>query len=555
MVDRGEYGRAAARVAEGLTGDRGDREYLLERMRLGWALLADGRPAAAEPVMSRVFEVLRTQGINDDRTAAAAVFGEGGVIYWKGEPFEQALMFHAIAMQKGLLGEWDNARAAAQASLFLLKDFGENERGGRRTKEEIGEEAIRRAEREGDESAFEEYLDKGYTPVKTDFALGYFMGGVANLAMYLDGGDPARRDEAGDYFREAFTLVPGVRAVADELMSGRANTVFVVDYGPGPEKVRYGPDDSLARFEPRLASDARALVMEVFGGEAQAGQPVALHGEIQAGRPVARSALVCDVNEMARDHMWNNLEDVRAAKSAIGEAMILGGAVALGSARRKDDTQQIVGLSLIGAGLLSKLTAGADTRHLEVLPQRVYVAAARIDEAETTVTVAVAGGARTALPGLGPPGPGEGLRLHYVRMPRSEALLSWAGEGRVRYANDACECAVAGDDLPYILGGRCVRRPSLDVLRRYQAAGRLVDFSVHDLENLYLAEGIRLRDDPRAEVGARHVLEGGDSLAAPVAGSTGFVRVFCREHPAWRPRSRECAEAAERERSRGRGSP
>lgn len=530
MVDRGEYARAAARVSNDLATDRGDREYMLDRMRLGISLLADGRPAAAEPVMNRAFEILRTQGINDDKTAAAAVFGEGGVIFWKGEPFEQAMMFHYIAVQKALMGEWDNARAAAQSSLFLLRDFGENERGDRRSTEEIAEEAWRRADGPTGQSAYERHLDKGYTPAATNFALGHFMSGVANLALSRENGSQEREDEARDHFREAITLEPGLREVAQSLLDSRANTVFVVDYGPGPEKVRYGPDDSLARFVPRLPSDARPLSLSVRGSAESA------------------SGLACDLNEMARDHMWNNLEDLRAAKSSIGNAMIAAGAVTLGSSREKDETAQIVGWSLIGAGILSKLTAGADTRHCEVLPQRVYVAAAMVSESATTATISIAGGPRMTLPGLDPPPSLRGITLHYVRMPMNSSLNAWAGEGRVLYSNDSCACAVAGDELPYILGGRCVRKPSYETLRHYQAAGHLLDRSVEDLENLYRAEGIRTRLDPRDAVGARHILEGGDSLDAPVAGSSAFTRLFCQEHPAWQPRSKEVIEAAARER-------
>lgn len=516
MVDRGDHARAAERVSVRLASKRADRDYLLDRMRLGIALLADGRPEAAEPVMNRSFEILRTQGINDDKTVAAAVLGEGGVIWWKGEPFEQAMMFHYIAVQQALLGHWDNARAAAQSSLFLLKDFGENERGARKTTEEIGREAARRAERQGNPDAFDEYLDHGYTPAKTDFSLGYFMNGAANLALFRSGGDPSRRDEAEDNFREAAALKPDLRPVAQALMEGGANTLILVDFGPGPEKIRYGPDGSLARFSPRLASDARALAVHVDGAAAPAAQ-------------------ASDLNSMAADHMWNNFEQVRAAKSSLGTAMILGGAVAASS---DNQTAQIVGLSLIGVGLLSKLTAGADTRYCEVLPQRVYVSAAAIRGHGSTIRLSIGGGPVIALPCIDPPSPAHGLRLVYFRMPRSDVASMWSS-ATLRYSNDSCAASVPGDELPFILGGRCVRRPSLSVLRQYQAAGNLLDYSINDLANLYREEGVRLDISPREAVGARHILEGGDTLESPIAGSAGFLRLFCTEHPPWVSRKRK----------------
>ncbi len=544
LFDRGEYPRVASRIAARLPEDRTNRDYMLDRMRLSLALLADGRPAAAEPIINRTFEILRTQGINDDKTIAAAILGDGNVIFWKGEPFEQAMMFHYIAVQKALLNEWDNARAAAQSSLFLLKDFGENERGGRKTTEDIARTAVGRSRHNDD--AFDDYLDKGYTPTKTNFALGYFMSGLANLALHRSGGDPARLDEAQDNFNEANTLIPALAPVTSALLNNSANTVFIIDYGPGPEKIRYGPDNSLTRFAPRLANNQRPLTLEIFTPTRATDS---LKESVSSAPPSASpSAVAADLNALAQDHMWNNFEDLRAAKSSIGTAMLLGGAI---TASSDNQTAQIVGLSLIGAGLFSKLTAAADTRHCELLPNRVYVAAASITQPTTTVTLTIAGGPRLALPSLNPPTQNS-IALHYVRMPMSSEIAQWGQSGRVLYSNDSCDCAVAGDDLPYILGGggRCVQRPSLEVLRRYQASGNLLDFSVIDLENLYRAEGINLNPDPRELIAPRHLLDGGDSLEAPIAGSTGFVRLFCREHPPYVPKSTDAIRAIEERRGR-----
>ncbi len=516
----GEYAQAAALIENRIEQNRANREYLLDRMSLGIVRLADGYPDVAEAPLLEVFDTLRTQGINDDKTVAAAVFGESGVIFWKGEPFEQALAFTYVAIQRAMRGEWDNARAAASSSLFLLKDFGENERGARKSTREIAQEAIRRDKSgEGDE-----YLDKGYTPVKTNFAFGYMMAGISNLA--LAEGDPAREDEARDHFREAFTLDPGLRSVADALTSKRANAVFVVDYGMGPRKVRYGPDGALARFSPITASDPRSLLVHVGDNTSQA------------------FSAACDVNQMAADHMWNNFEDVRQAKSVIGQGMILGGAITAVSSR--NDTGMLVGLGLILGGLLTRASAEADIRHCEVLPQRTYVAAVRIPEGSSTVFLEVAGdpGSRIALPGITAPDSTEPLRLYYVRIPYAQFAQEWALSGAVRYGNDAMTLSVPGDELPYILGGRCVRRPSARVLARYQESGYLEGMTTAGLEELYRLEGITFGDMPPRGNDGLHILEGGRWLGAPTPGSAGFVRLFCHEHPPYQPRSREVLELA-----------
>lgn len=504
---------------------------MLDRMRLLFARQADGQTARTEAVATTVFDLLRTQGINDDKTVAAAVFGEGGVIFWKGEPFEQAMAYAAISIHKGIAGEWDNARAAALSSLFLLKDFGVNERGARKSTQEIARDAARSDARRkaGDQSAmsYEEYVDKGYTPTKSDFALGSFLAGAANFGMFATEGDPARDDEARDHFREAFTLRPELKPVADAIIERRANTILIVDFGMGPQKIAYGADNALARFAPSTPSDNRPLRIRVGG--------------VDAGTfPIAE-----DVNRMAEDHMWNNFEDVRSAKSAIGTALMVGGGVT--AASTDNQTAQIVGVSLAGLGLLLKASSAADTRHCEALPQRTYIAALQIDSPSTALRLSVddSGALGLTIPALNPPATGA-IAMHYIRIPSSSSGRSWQWPGDVIYANDAIAARIQGDALPYILGGRCVRTPSLDVLREYQAAGYLRDLSLAELESLYRDEGILF--DSRGVTGrdAMHILEGGRSMVVPDPGSAGYARLFCQTHAPYQPRSPRVAELAAR---------
>ncbi len=111
---------------------------------------------------------------------------------------------------------------------------------------------------------------------------------------------------------------------------------------------------------------------------------------------------------------------------------------------------------------------------------------------------------------------------------------------------------MAGDGLPYILGGTCVRRPTPEVLAYYQSQGQLASMTLNELENLYRAEGVSLDGSGEAGAAARgdapavmHILEGGKSIQVPLAGTAGYLRLLCREHPAYRPRSKELAEAIE----------
>ncbi|MCC6679076.1 MAG: hypothetical protein IT436_18280 [Phycisphaerales bacterium] len=526
-VQTGQYAQARARLLSRLSDDPSDRSYILDRLRLTVLSLADGLPASADRPANQLFQLLRTQGLNADKTAASVVLNEG-VKIWKGEPFEQALGYYYIGVQKGLQGDWDNARAAAGNSLFLLKDFGDNERTGRRkTSEDLAREAARR-DREGESG--DQYLDKGYTAVKTNFALGYLLNGIANWAL-------SRDDEARDNFAEAARVNAGLEGAARTLSEGRFNTVLIVEAGAGPAKVAYGPDNALARFSPRWPGDARELGVSVGAAAPE------------------RFAVACDVNAMATDHMWNNLEDVRQVKSVLGSALLIGGgAVALSS---DDSTAQLIGAGAAVLGALMKAGSSADLRYCEVFPQRVYIAPVMIDRPGTRVEVGVDGmpGTRVVIPSMDPPAAGQRVKLHYIRPGAWSVPPVYATAGQIVYGNDAYDGPVPGDDLPYILGGRDCRRPSLEALQHYQRSGNLTDLSLVDLENLYRAEGIQLELEEKKGLTGRHILEGGPSLICPLPGSVGYLRLFGQVHGPYQPKSGELRAVLERWKDAGRARP
>ena len=108
---------------EALRGDallRNDEQTILNNTRLGMAALADGDLAEAEQALGHSFELLSTAGLNKDRTIAAVLDHEG-VRIWKGEPFEQALTYHYVSTLYALMGDWENARAAAANSRRAAK--------------------------------------------------------------------------------------------------------------------------------------------------------------------------------------------------------------------------------------------------------------------------------------------------------------------------------------------------------------------------------------------------------------------------------------------------
>lgn len=517
----GQFGRARMSLYRRLPAEpagskkKPDRNYVLQRMRLAVMTLADGYPDAAGQFLEQVYEILRTQGINKDKTVASVVLNEDLKI-WKGEPFEQALAFQYIALRFAMQGSWDNVRAASSNSVFYLRDFGADDEGSRLdTVGVVDRAAAAHKAKDGDDH----FLETGYTPVESNFTLGYLMTGIANQQL-------GRDSEADEQYAKAIATRPAIQSLVERLKAGGYNTLLFVDYGRGPQKIATGTDNAIAKFKPIVASDEQPLVVQV-GGRSE------------------RFPWICDVNDMAQDHMWNNLEDMRIAKSHVGSVLLHAAAItamSASSSNSKGAAYAAIGMALVG--LAMKAGAHADTRYCEAMPQRIYIVPVMLTASDSLVELGVNGqlASHLALTGLDPPGPGQ-VSLRYVRLISGDVAPSWATSGRVVYANPAA-MPDDGVTLPYILGGNCVRKPSHEVLDQYQRAGYLTEMSLGELEDLYRYEEIELNDDDAGGFAGLHVLEGGNSLAAPLPGSTGYARLFCQPHEPYRPRSPEVRDLA-----------
>jgi hypothetical protein len=525
LVQQGEYGKARAAVRKDLEPDRKQRSYLLDRMRLAILTLDDGYPAAAQTTLEDIYDILRTQGINRDKTVSSVVLNED-LKFWKGEPFEQAMMMVYYGLQQASLGSWDNARAAADNSLFKLRDFSDGKKVERINTLEIAQRAAEVERTRNDPAAGEQYLNSGYAVRESNFTLGYLLAGIANQQLN-------RQQEASDFFAVAMQIAPSLRSLVDELREGRYNTVLVVAYGLGPRKEGYGPDNALAEFVPRYRSDARRLIVQTAG-------------------QTATYPLVTDLNAMAADHMWNNLEDVREAKSHVGTGLLIGGAAATGYGLYSDDpTVALIGLGVMAAGAFAKAGAHADTRYCDIMPQRVFVAPLNLDDPDAAVTLQLEGepGTRLVLAGMSRPSGAE-AQLRYVRLvspPPSSGFSApaWATSGQLFYATPHTG-AIQGDNLPYILGGRSALPPTQAALDAYHRSGNLRGLTVNDLAELHRAEKLVWTIEDQNGFNALHVLEGGRSLVSPLPGTAGYARLFGQTWPAYQPRSEQVRQFLER---------
>lgn len=490
-----------------------DEQTLLNTMRLGLAALADGDHDEAERTLGHAFELLSTAGLNEDRTTRSVMWHEG-VKIWKGEPFEQALAYYYVAALYATMNDWENARAAAANSLFRLTDFGADQNA----------EALarREAERPG-------FLDDGYTATDTDFALGFIMQAIASERSGVPGGDAL--------LQAALDIDPRLDTLVETLRDGTYDTLLLVDVGKGPEKVAFGPDQALVGFEPFQREPDR---LEVAIDDT----------------PATTAVAACDLNTMAIDHRWNNLEHVRQAKSAIGHALMAAGTVVAASGdAHHDDEKLLVGLGMLLGGALARENARGDTRHLEYLPASIHIVPLLLGNPRD-VTLSIPGHpeATLVLPDLTPGTAAatsrrDGPRVVYVRLQTNDRTPpAWMTATTLRYGND--HTGVRPGDWPWILGGTDVSTPTRNVLNAYQAGGHLTDFSLNDLRRLYDAEGILLgsgreqRTDTPRNPSYRHILEGGRGLFTPAPDSLGYKRLMYTIHNRYVPRSALVRNAA-----------
>ncbi len=504
LVSRAEFGRARGMLTTQTPTPAHHRDDLLMLTKQGMLAMADGVPDAADRFYEPVFDILRTQGLNDDRTTDSIFVSEEGVRIWKGEPFEQALTFAAMAENDAMRSDWGNMRASILNAMFHLRDYSK-----------VPDVHVNNP----DETI-------GYVPVETNFALGYLLEAIAELELH-------RMADAGDALAAALAIDPTLEPVVETLQRGQYDTILIVDAGLGPRREAVGNAGTAIAYVPRSPSDSAPLRVTI-GNTADADDPNA---------PIWHWPVACDVNEMALDMRWQSLQSIRQFKAGLGQAMQLGGLIlaSTGDTRGGDDdlARLGAGLSLVALGAIAENNARADTRHNELLPQRVYIAPITLGQHTGPVHVSVLNHPawHMTLFGLDHRKPGEHL-VRYVRLPTRE--VNWAQARGILYGNDITG-PIDHPTLPFLLGGldgRTLDGPyAQTIMHEYELAGLPVDISPEDLQELYRKEGITQYplDDQRFVTG--HIFEGGHSLYTPLAGTTGFTRLVAHRHRPYEPHS------------------
>jgi hypothetical protein len=490
---------------------------VLAASALGFASLAAGSTYEAQKALLRAYDFLESGAVNDEgRVFAATVFTDAALVY-KGEPFEQAMTYHALAVAAALEGDWETVRIASRAATRKLRDYDDARTGKHSTPEQIA----RRAENEGDG-----FLENEARLVDTDFAAAYLLEAIADRALGI-------RSNAIEL---AIGADPSVEPIARAIEQGVYNTVIIAHTGRGPIKQNVGRDGVSTLWGTRANPVPGGLLLK--------------YDNTQRAGPVQP---VEDVNAMSRDHRWINLQSIRELKSVLGDGLIIAGAVVT---QVESDSAEgvLIGIGLIGAGLLSKAGAQADTRHNPLLPAAVYIMVANLPsppEAQPSpdLVLQVAGvpDASYRIPRF-TPGTADNPAVAYFRFVGTQTQPGLDASVPV-YAYDAYPPAVG--DYPWILGGRDVSTPSAEVLRIYQAGGFFDNWTVEDLERLYFDEGIQFAEGPLEEGdnrhdSYRHILEGGKVLFTPSLNTLGAKLLYYAPHPPYQPvtdRVRQLAEA------------
>lgn len=248
-----------------------------------------------------------------------AIAGPERTKRWKGDPHERSMNAYYAGVTYWLLGDPDNAAACFKAG--LLHD-GDSQKGA----------------------------------AQSDFAALWFLLAMAQRdAHHTDRGEFA--------LARARELLPE-NPWTDPRSAAEANVLVVADLGRGPRKVADGPHGSRLRIVP---SSYRAAYAEVSGD----------------GHPLGRTAPAVDVWAQAATRGGKTMDDVNAAKAAMKDVAVVGGAILADNAGNRRN--QAIGAGLILFGLL--LPAEADVRAWDTLPGEIHVLTAKLPPGEHVLRV------------------------------------------------------------------------------------------------------------------------------------------------------------------------
>ena len=308
------------------------RDRVLWQYRTASAAMRRGQFDAAKPLLDDALAMLGgVYGKDAEARKARGLFNKEARKTFIGEPYERSMAYFYRGVLYWRDGELDNARACFRSAEFEDSDAENKEYAG-------------------------------------DWVLPDYLDGLATSKLGGNGEDA---------FKRAKTVAKNINLPDYQ---PQANVLFILEYGPGPQKFGGGEYHEQLRFRTR-------------------GSPV-LSAQIKTGAINLPVAPCDDLNFQATtrggrvmDHVLANKAVFKEATDKVGDAAIISGAIlASGGPHRRSDVSEEVGLGLILAGLLSKgfsaaTTPEADIRTWDNLPQYISFAAVKLSPGEHVVTV------------------------------------------------------------------------------------------------------------------------------------------------------------------------
>jgi len=320
-----------------------DENYVLNNCRYGSCALAAGDLQQAQQAFLVAYRLMNSSNVNSNGRAFATVVFYEGIKVWLGEPFERAMAQYYLGLTYLLQGDYDNARAAFQNSLFGLRKYADTD-----------DKDIPPSQQ--------------YDQIESNFVLGYFGLGVC----YLESGD---KDLANANFKRAEQLNPSIEPLVQQMLQPNTNALLFVDYGQGPQR----------------RSEGWYGEQTVFGPPPWQVGPIPPAYVWDNGKYLDTTAAgMVDTLALAQDKRWLTMDTVRETKAVVGTGLMAGGlgAAAYG-ANRNNGTIALAGLGAMLAGAALAASSHADTRYWELLPRTVYAIPAVLPQGNNSIQVAV----------------------------------------------------------------------------------------------------------------------------------------------------------------------
>ncbi|HLG20010.1 MAG TPA: tetratricopeptide repeat protein [Bdellovibrionota bacterium] len=325
--DRCNYDQAIETFQEKVK--EGGKDYVLYNLALLSAAMRAGKYDLAEKAALDAQRVMWSDA-GKERGTASLVSAEAIKVF-KGEPFEKAMAMIYPGILYFNRGDYDNARAAFSKAVLAIKQKEKN---------------------------------------REDFALAYVLEAKVALKMgELDNARIALEKAKARYANNSLFEVEKLK---------KNNTIFLVEMGKAPRKIRKGPGGSLDDWQRRDYPERSA---SIFVDDVEIG----------------KTTEVADLTTQAKTQGRTGKDAVQVTKGVARDAAIATTVIAADQAARGNKT---AGWVALGAGLFAVANQSqADVRQWELLPDLLQVQFAQLSPGEHRVRVVFYNASGRALPG------------------------------------------------------------------------------------------------------------------------------------------------------------